>query len=152
LDGQEHWTIVRQGRGWLMLAVTCQDGALVVGSWPQVIPLDWTPCHFGGTRPWLRCPRCARRQAVLYSRATVLLCRPCLRLPYASRGTTAEDRLYQQADKLRKRLGASRTLSDPISPRKKPKGMHWRGLEPGLGPQTGGNLRRDAGLAQWRVA
>jgi hypothetical protein len=65
LDGQEHWTIVRQGRGWLMLAVTCQDGALVVGSWPQVIPLDWTPCHFGGTRPWLRCPRCARRQAVL---------------------------------------------------------------------------------------
>ena len=30
--------------------------------------LDWTPCHFGGERPWFRCPAmgCGRRVAILY--------------------------------------------------------------------------------------
>lgn len=30
------------------------------------IPLDATPFHYGGSRPWFRCPDCGRRRAVLY--------------------------------------------------------------------------------------
>lgn len=125
LDGQEHWTIVRCGRSWSMLTMRCQQGGLVIEPWPQVIPLAWTPCHYGGTRPWLRCPRCARRQAVLYVRYTVVLCRSCLRVPYTSQCTTAEDRLYEKVRRIRTRLGASHNLTELIRPSRKPKGMHW---------------------------
>src|SRR4051812_39674498 len=86
LDGTEHWTIIRQGRGWRLPTVICQDGTLVLAPWygdRAVLALDWTACHYGGTRPWLRCPRCARRVAVLYVRYAVFLCRHCARLPYA---------------------------------------------------------------------
>ena len=32
------------------------------------IQLDWTPCHYGGSRPWFRCPTkgCGLRVAILY--------------------------------------------------------------------------------------
>jgi hypothetical protein len=33
---------------------------------PQIIRLSWTPCHFGGQRPWLHCPHCQRRVARLF--------------------------------------------------------------------------------------
>jgi hypothetical protein len=132
LDGQDHWTIVRQGRGWLMLAVTCQEGTLAVEPWCRdrlEIALDWTRCHYGGMRPWMRCPRCDRRLAVLSVVGTRVLCRHCVRLPYASQCATAEDRCYQQVWKLRERLGASRDLTAPIRPSMKPKGMHKRTWE-----------------------
>ena len=33
----------------------------------EQVPLDWTSCcHFGGERPWWKCPSCDRRCAVLY--------------------------------------------------------------------------------------
>jgi hypothetical protein len=32
----------------------------------QTVWLTWTPCHYGGQRPWWRCPGCDRRVAVLY--------------------------------------------------------------------------------------
>lgn len=30
------------------------------------VPLERTPCHFGGSRPWFRCPACKRRCAIIY--------------------------------------------------------------------------------------
>ena len=59
------------------VSITLVDGRLVIeyryrrhgtDTWEdirQVIPLDWTPCHYGGQRPWFRCPGCQRRVAVL---------------------------------------------------------------------------------------
>ena len=38
------------------------------------IEVERTPCHYGGTRPWFRCPRCARRCAVLYMRGGWFKC------------------------------------------------------------------------------
>ena len=40
--------------------------------------LDWTPCHFGGERPWFRCPAmgCGRRVAILYG-GRIFACRHC---------------------------------------------------------------------------
>ena len=132
LDGAEHWLIVRQHGRLLLLVVTREDGRLAVEPWGrdrQRIPLDWTPCHYGGMRPWLRCPRCARRRAVLHIVGARVQCRHCARLPYASQHTTAEDRRYQKVRTIRDRLGASPNLAEPISPGTKPRGMHWRTWE-----------------------
>src|SRR5215831_7092426 len=32
------------------------------------VSIDWTPCNYGGSRPWFRCPvlGCGRRVAILY--------------------------------------------------------------------------------------
>ncbi len=90
----------------------------------QVITLDWTPCHYGGQRPWFRCPGCRRRVAVLCGYDTPFLCRHCSRLPYASQCETALDRGYRKARKIRTRLGASHNMMESIW--RKPKGMHWR--------------------------
>jgi len=48
------------------------------------IPLEHTPCHYGGSRPWFRCPRCTRRVAVLYGEGKLFLCRHCCGLTYAA--------------------------------------------------------------------
>ena len=90
----------------------------------QVITLDWTPCHYGGQRPWFRWPRCQRRVAVLCSYDRLFLCRHCYRLPYASQCETALDRGYRKTRKIRTRLGISYNMMERIW--RKPKDMHWR--------------------------
>ena len=55
------------------------------------VDLDWTPCNFGGKRPWFLCPAngsepgsyCKRREAVLYGGA-FFACRHCCQLAYPS--------------------------------------------------------------------
>ena len=57
------------------------------------VPVVWTPCNFGGERPWFVCPgsRCGgRRVAKLYhppGGARYYLCRHCYDLTYYSRQT-----------------------------------------------------------------
>jgi hypothetical protein len=36
------------------------------GAREQHIAIVWTPCRFGGKRPWFQCGRCARRIVWLY--------------------------------------------------------------------------------------
>ena len=71
-----------------------------------MVMLDRTPCHFGGTRTWFRCPspRCGRRIAVLF-KGRFFACRHCLGLAYACQGERREGRLDRKAAKLRERLG-----------------------------------------------
>jgi hypothetical protein len=52
------------------------------------IQVAWTPCHFGGWRPWFVCGRCSRRVGKLYSTGEALHCRLCLDLWYASQPTS----------------------------------------------------------------
>jgi hypothetical protein len=87
----------------------------------QVIPLDWTLCHYGGQRPWFRCPGCQRRVAVLCGYDTLFLCRHCYRLPYTSQYETRLDRLSRKLRKLQDRIGHQYS--------RKPKGVHWRTWE-----------------------
>jgi hypothetical protein len=59
------------------------------GEWEDVtepVPLEWTPCNFGGERPWFLCSAagCSRRVAVLYGPGRYLLCRHCHDLRYES--------------------------------------------------------------------
>lgn len=88
----------------------------------QHVYLEWTPCNFGGARPWVLCPRCSARVAVLYARAK-FYCRRCHKLVYASTRQSANDRGIQRAQAIRIRLGGSPNLLEMFPP--KPKGMHW---------------------------
>src|SRR5215472_1990244 len=47
------------------------------------VKIEWTPCNYGGTRPWFLCPRrgCGRRVAILYCDSD-FGCRTCRRLTY----------------------------------------------------------------------
>jgi len=136
LDGCPHWVTWSCGErrvGGVMLALQAEGMVLTYRyrvhgrDWEsvrQVITLDWTPCHYGGERPWFRCAGCRRRVAVLCSAGKWFLCRHCYELPYGSQQETEEARLLRKVRTLRARLGASMNLLEPIWT--KPTGMHWR--------------------------
>lgn len=50
----------------------------------QEILLDWTPCNYGGLRPWFICMTCGRRVAKIYLGGKYFACRLCLDLTYRS--------------------------------------------------------------------
>ena len=50
----------------------------------QKIFLDWTPCNYGGLRPWFKCMTCGRRVAKIYFGGNHFACRHCLNLTYTS--------------------------------------------------------------------
>lgn len=87
----------------------------------QVVDLEHTSCHYGGTRPWFRCPRCGRRVAKLYG-GTAFWCRQCHGLAYRSQAETYADRCYRRANKMRARLGGE---PGAMSFLPKPKWMRW---------------------------
>lgn len=87
------------------------------------VGLSWTPCRFGGERPWFLCPSCRRRVAILYGGA-VFACRHCYRLAYESQRERGYNRLAGRADKIRRRLGWPVGILNPKG-WQKPKGMHW---------------------------
>ena len=88
----------------------------------ESIWFDRTPCHYGGERLWFLCPNCSARVALLYGLGPRFLCRHCYRLPYGSQNESFIDRMMRKARKVRKRLGASSNLMEPVWA--KPTGMH----------------------------
>ena len=93
----------------------------------EFVELDRTPCHYGGERLWFLCPTCKKRVAVLYESGGRFICRHCADLSYRSKSGTREDRLRRKAGQIRRRLGASENLSEPILSR--PKRMHRKTFE-----------------------
>lgn len=71
------------------------------------IVTTWTSMHFGGHRQWFLCPSCDRRCAVIYSIGGGSLwgCRICMDGRYACEHKSPQDRRFQKAFKIRKRLG-----------------------------------------------
>jgi hypothetical protein len=96
----------------------------------EPIALTWTPCRYGGQRPWFICPGvvngrvCGRRVAILYGAGRYFLCRNCYDLAYESQREDLPTRLISKAQKIRRRLGGSASSVEPFP--SKPKGMHWR--------------------------
>jgi hypothetical protein len=88
------------------------------------IKLEWTPCNYGGRRPWFLCPRrgCGRRVAILYG-SSDFGCRTCRRLTYHTQRTPAASRSLERAQRLRVRLGGNVDMTQPFPAR--PKGMHF---------------------------
>lgn len=93
------------------------------GKTRMVVDLEWTPCNFGGMRPWFRCPGCGRRCAVLYWTGGRFLCRCCLGLAYPSQRESPAERAKRRAAKIRKRLGGDPWIHAPLP--EKPPRMHW---------------------------
>jgi len=96
----------------------------------QSVAIDWTPCHFGGRRPWFVCPNesCDKRVAILYGPHR-FLCRNCHGIAYQSQRETEIQRLIRKMETLRakfsgptKTIGSSQELS-------RPKGMHQQTFE-----------------------
>lgn len=100
-----------------------------VEAWEPVrepVALDRTPCPYGGSRPWFRCPGCDGRRAVLYGNGGLFRCTGCHDLAYSStrEGSYESDR--RRADELRRRLGGK---PGAVTVPRKPKGMHRRTYE-----------------------
>jgi hypothetical protein len=133
-----HWT--PEGRFVAALHVEVPDAAGLVlqhvghagegGRSPATyVPLVWSPCPYGGRRPWFLCPGggpggCGQRVAVLYRAGTAARCRHCFGLAYASQRHDRPTRLIIRAQQTRRRLGGSGSLMEPFPPR--PRGMHER--------------------------
>ena len=88
------------------------------------IAVTWTPCNYGGQRPWFICPGCISRVAILYAGGPHFLCRHCYKLTYASQRETWTDRAMRRARRIRQRFDGSLSLLEPFPP--KPKWIRWR--------------------------
>ena len=131
---QTIWTWWLGGEGTLSIRLLAQGHQVLlrhgarVGGKDQTVEypvwIEKTPCHFGGTRTWFRCPvrGCGRRVAILY-RANFLACRHCQGLAYACQSERREERLDRKADKLRERLGGDGGIQ------RRPRGMRRRTYE-----------------------
>jgi len=86
------------------------------------VPLCRTPCNYGASRVWFRCPRCDQRCALIYFGAPggQYGCRKCARVAYTSQSENRMDRLYRKQQKLQKRLARGTEEWNW----QKPKGMH----------------------------
>jgi hypothetical protein len=122
------------------LFVTVEEGRAVLrfhhpklGPLTEPIPLERTPCHYGGERSWFRCPgggrgrQCGRRVALLYQVALLFLCRQCHGLVHKSQQVDRTSRLETKARKIRRRLGGNEDLRVPFPLR--PKRMHRQTYE-----------------------
>ncbi len=78
----------------------------------QQVRVSWTRCHYGGARPWLHCPYCQRRAAILVRALAGYCCRNCAGNPvYACQGKSTQARRHFEACKLRLRLGGIASLA-----------------------------------------
>jgi len=147
------WRRGDQDAGSIGLRITDEDphpGALTLeyrgrargGQWQDVeqqLMIDWTACTYGGHRPWLLCPACSQRVAILYCGLAGFYCRKCLRLVYQSQRESSGGRGLIAAQAIRQRLGGSANMTVPFP--SKPRGMHWRTYQ---------RMRRQARVAESR--
>jgi hypothetical protein len=100
----------------------------------QRVPIRWTPCRFGGERPWFVCNvsangvYCGRQVAKLYGAGRLFACRHCYRLGYAVQRGGPMDRAHHRLARLHRRLGAD--YDGPLGvPLPKPKWMRQKTYE-----------------------
>jgi hypothetical protein len=97
------------------------------GTWQPItyiVNINWTPCNYGGQRPWFICPMggCGQRVAILYG-SSIFACRHCHQLAYQTQRETVDNRALRRAQNIRKKLGGSANMLEPFPV--KPKGMRW---------------------------
>jgi len=91
----------------------------------QEVALAQTPCHYGGSRAWLLCPKCqAKRNSLYLGPEGFWACRECLGLAYKIQRLNPHERHQNRAEKIKKNklkiIPGSRTMAS-----EKPFGM-WR--------------------------
>lgn len=91
-------------------------------SYSDRITLHWTPCHYGGERLFLICPKCDKARMAVYA-AAPFACRVCHRLAYPSESAPPLFRAYDTGQDIAHKLaGRFVCLDEPFPER--PKGMH----------------------------
>jgi hypothetical protein len=85
--------------------VTLRDGAKT--DVDELVPFATSRTNFGGIRHWLTCLHCRRRVGVLYG-GQDFRGRTCHGLHYSSQYEPFYERVVNEADKLRARVGGSR--------------------------------------------
>jgi hypothetical protein len=86
----------------------------------EPVPIVWTPCHFGGSRPWFVCHGvvdgvlCGRRVAELYGPGRYFLCRHCYGLAYQSQREQPHERALRRANNIRMRLAGDPGMLSPF--------------------------------------
>ena len=99
------------------------------GSGRAEVDIEWTPAGFGGRRPWLVCPCCARHVIAVYRVRATWTCRRCGNLVDPGTRDNLLQRALRRARAARERLGPGREFPAPLSLFAKPKGMRWRTYE-----------------------
>jgi hypothetical protein len=96
----------------------------------QCVPIRWTPCRFGGQRPWFICAvhangtYCGRNVAKLYGGGRLFACRHCYRLGYAVQRIDSPGQAHHNLERLHRKLDARYEQPDMPTP-PKPKWMRW---------------------------
>lgn len=78
----------------------------------QQVPIRWTPCRFGGERPWFVCDvgangvNCGRRVTKLYGGGRLFACRHCYCLGYAVQRAGPLDQAHHNLARLHRKLSA----------------------------------------------
>lgn len=75
----------------------------------EKVKLTFTACHFGGDRPWFRCPECNRRCAILWGRGR-FLCRSCHRVAYSSQNESIGSLAMRRIHEIRAALGVEASV------------------------------------------
>jgi hypothetical protein len=68
------------------------------------VKIEWTRCHYGGERPWFRCPLCDTRRGRLHYVAGAWACRVCCDLRYQSQRQRLPDRRLDRAHRVRRHV------------------------------------------------
>jgi hypothetical protein len=115
----------------------------------QPMVLEWTPCNFGGERPWFICSGtgCGRRVAVLYGLGKWFLCRHCYDLSYESQREDKMQRALRRAQNIRQRLGGSANTMEPFP--EKPNGMHHDSYMRLFWEHHRAEMEQLAGMREW---
>ena len=125
-----HWSL--DGHTVASIRMCASQGRLILSyryrydddEWQDVeepVSIVWTPCHFGGSRPWFLCPgvvngvSCGRRVGKLYGPGRYFLCRHCYRLAYQSQREQPHERALRRANNIRMRLGGDPGMLSSIS-------------------------------------
>lgn len=93
-----------------------------------VVKLTWQQCNYGGSRPWILCPKCGKKVGVLYLKLSKLACRSCQRLTYAMSQTSKIDRpLLQNRRRCKKKLGGTpEIIAGMTFAPERPRYMHFK--------------------------
>jgi hypothetical protein len=119
------------GRDGITLDYRVRSGGNDWESIKQRVPICWTPCRFGGERPWFVCNVwaggvcCGRRVAKLYGVGRLFACRHCYRLGYAVQRGGPTDRAHHRLARLHRQLGSNYDGPDGLLPQR-PKWMRKR--------------------------
>jgi len=88
----------------------------------KLFRIEWTPCTFGGKRPWFICT-CDKRVGKIYGGGIFLGCRHCYEGRYRTQKLGKTSRKFRRACEIRLSLGGEPAIRRPFPER--PRGM-WR--------------------------